>query len=755
MSTDPGPPSRHSLHGKSPDLGHFVEKAPASEDEMLLLLTKHWTPPKDFTFPVTEMYNKKRKFQRHWLDTYSWLVYSPAVDGALCKHCMMFATGGDKGKFVRTPFRNWNKAVDEIKEHSSLAYHQDAMAKSEKFVYNMRNPEATIKCKLNEEVAKQISTNRQILASVFKCVIFCGKQNLALRGHRDDGIREETNRSMFNALLNFRIDAGDEVLKKHLASCDERASYISKTTQNRMIEIVGEQIRENILKEVKSARYFAVLADEVTDTSNWEQMSLVLRFVDSQQDIREEFLAFVPCEEVSGEGLTNKIVEKLEEWGLDVADIRGQAYDGAANMAGKFKGVKSRILELNDKALFFHCASHCLSLCVVKACQVPYVKNMMGTMKQLALFFSNSPKRQRKLEQVIGDAMPDSRKEKLVDLCRTRWVEKIQAFETFALLFKPVIDCLGQITEDKATWDSKAVIEASGLLSNMSCGSFLTAFIVTQECLQYLKPLTVKLQKVAQDVSSAYKEVADITQCIKDLRDTVDKAFHVWFQKARTMAQTLGVTIEKPRVAGRQTLRDNQPADTPEVYYRITVAVPFLDHLCTELQSRFQNSQLAGDGLQLVPSCIAQLPKGFTSLPDGIEGLASLWEADLPAIGGIQAEIHRWAVKWCTAAESCPVPTTLVEALKHCDSEYFPNIHKMLQLLCTLPITTAECERTNSSLRILKNFMRSTMVEDRLNGLALMCIHWGMTIDIEAAVDTFAQKFRTHMTLLPKHLLKM
>ena len=111
-------------------------------------------------------------------------------------------------------------------------------------------------------------------------------------------------------------------------------------------------------------------------------------------------------------------MSKLGTWGLDIENLRGQGYDGAANMSGKVKGVQARIFLLSKKkALYVHCASHCLNLSIMKACSVPQVKNMFETVKELSVFFSSSPKRQRKLESVIGEAFPDTKKKKLVDIC--------------------------------------------------------------------------------------------------------------------------------------------------------------------------------------------------------------------------------------------------------------------------------------------------------------------------------------------------
>ena len=52
----------------------------------------------------------------------------------------------------------------------------------------------------------------------------------------------------------------------------------------------------------------------------------------------------------------------------------------------------------------------------------------------------------------------------------------------------------------------------------------------------------------------------------------------------------------------------------------------------------------------------------------------------------------------------------------------FPNASIAYRILLTIPITVASAERSFSKLKILKNYLRSTMTQERLNGLALMTI---------------------------------
>ena len=57
-----------------------------------------------------------------------------------------------------------------------------------------------------------------------------------------------------------------------------------------MIAVIGDALRCRIINATKKAEYFTILADEATDCANLEQLSIVIRFVDEEMQIREEFL---------------------------------------------------------------------------------------------------------------------------------------------------------------------------------------------------------------------------------------------------------------------------------------------------------------------------------------------------------------------------------------------------------------------------------------------------------------------------------
>ena len=108
-----------------------------------------------------------------------------------------------------------------------------------------------------------------------------------------------------------------------------------------------------------------------------------------------------------------------------------------------------------------------------------------------------------------------------------------------------------------------------------------------------------------------------------------------------------------------------------------------------------------------------------------IEPALEFYDNDLPSPHVVDVELLRWKRKW-RSTEDADLPTSSVQTLAACDSEFFPNIHTLIRILCTLPITltSAECERSFRTLRRLKTYLRSTMSSERESGLALMNINY-------------------------------
>ena len=98
-----------------------------------------------------------------------------------------------------------------------------------------------------------------------------------------------------------------------------------------------------------------------------------------------------------------------------------------------------------------------------------------------------------------------------------------------------------------------------------------------------------------------------------------------------------------------------------------------------------------------------------------------------------------------------PVPKKLSTTLKEIrDMKVtFQTVFTALQLLVTIPVTTCECERSNSVLKRLKTYLRSTTGQERLNGLALMNIHYDSCIyqNFDEIINDFSSRNPRRMRL--------
>ena len=171
--------------------------------------------------------------------------------------------------------------------------------------------------------------------------------------------------------------------------------------------------------------------------------------------------------------------------------------------------------------------------------------------------------------------------------------------------------------------------------------------------------------------------------------------------------------------------------------------IPLLDHMVSEMETRFgETHEQIVKLLALTPS-VAALPN-YSS--NSIQELAQVYSADLPSASLLPTEYRRWKAKWTQVPEEDRI-SSLRPALPACDEDSYPNIQVLLRIACTLPVTVCENERSNSQIKLLKTYVRSTMSEDRLSGLAMMKIHRNKQLNMDTLVNKFTTQHPRRMLL--------
>ena len=215
--------------------------------------------------------------------------------------------------------------------------------------------------------------------------------------------------------------------------------HTSSNIQNQLISILSDHICNATLRKVCSSLCYTLIANEVTDCSNNEQLSIVIRYVEPETaSIREDLDTLLECDSgIIDKALADKMLGFVRNH-LDPSKMRCQDYDGAA----------ARISSQYPLALYTHCTSHCLNLAVVASFKEVSVRHDWRC-EATGIFFFAHPKCQKKLKEAIQNTQPESNVLKLKDLFITRWIEWIDALDHIKKLYTSIVACFENIFQLK------------------------------------------------------------------------------------------------------------------------------------------------------------------------------------------------------------------------------------------------------------------------------------------------------------------
>ena len=188
-----------------------------------------------------------------------------------------------------------------------------------------------------------------------------------------------------------------------------QAHYLTSDSQNEFINLCSGEVRKKILQSREESKYYSILVDATPDVSHDEQNTFILRYLQLEGDtyrIKERFIGFVEDPAHAGLDLSELILRFLSSLAIPFEDCRGQGYDNASNMSGKYKGVQSRLRNENELAIFSPCGCHSLNLCGKDAVSstVEFI-TFFGVVQGLYVLFSSSTKRWKLLMECVGSSL--------------------------------------------------------------------------------------------------------------------------------------------------------------------------------------------------------------------------------------------------------------------------------------------------------------------------------------------------------------
>ena len=220
---------------------------------------------------------------------------------------------------MNKPFIAWQKKSEKCKDHESAKYHLESLFSADQFAQDVEKPEGSLPSLFEERKKENVQRNKHIVKTLADVALYCARQCIALRGDKEN-LNTPGNPGNFLARLKT-LGNYDPVLKNHLESPEmKNVTYMSPKTQNELLDIMAKDIiLSDLISEIKGAKLYSIMADEVT-SHNTEQLPLCVRFVDSESNIREEFLQFAQVARITGIHLSKAILDILH---LLTCQLRG------------------------------------------------------------------------------------------------------------------------------------------------------------------------------------------------------------------------------------------------------------------------------------------------------------------------------------------------------------------------------------------------------------------------------------------------
>ncbi|XP_067143392.1 zinc finger MYM-type protein 1-like [Centruroides vittatus] len=319
----------------------------------------------------------KRKLTNGEIISRHWIIYSESEDRIFCFYCRLFSMGASIA-LATVRFNNWPNICNRLATNKKLKNHLVAMLKCTELQKRL-SAEQTIDNVQQKLLNQEKVCLYNIFERLFSVVQFLAERNIAFRGSIEN--LGDARNGIFLGILEL-LGKFDPVMQDHIqriATKQIHQSYLSKTIQNEIINLIGNKLKNKIIDRIKYGKYFAVILDCTPNISHQEQMSVSIRYVSdgtfpgSNIAIYEQFIKFIHVESSTGENLFFVLKKEIQSLVLDINNIRGQGYDNGSNMKGKVSGVQARLLKENPRAFFTSCVCHIYNLVsgdVAKICPV-------------------------------------------------------------------------------------------------------------------------------------------------------------------------------------------------------------------------------------------------------------------------------------------------------------------------------------------------------------------------------------------------
>lgn len=666
-----------------------------------------------------------RKYNKKWEQQFPWLEYDEHIQGVFCRECKKYGNSSQRtgGAWITKPFTNWKKAVEKMRAHSKSDVHIQSCEAS--LLAERATRQGTIIQQLQHVADQDRLKNRRAIKALIRCTHFLARQHIA----------HTTN---FDKLVDLIVACGGQDIKIFLETAARNASYTSKNAVIDFVNAIGTWVEESLLKRVCEAQFYTIMADECTDVTTIEELSIFCRWTEDGIPV-EHFIEIVPMKRADAESIHSALVECLREKGMPLNKIIGMGFDGAATFSGSKTGVQTRLRKQSPHAIFVHCHCHQLQLaCVQAANATTGIKHVYVTLTALWKFFHFSPKRAQSLKEV--QKVLDLPELKIVKPSDTRWLAHERCVKAVKASYTAIVTSLEHIYQESHE------PESLGLKKALCKKSTISAIYL----LDYVLPQLAKLSKALQTEKLDLSVVSSVVEAtIQSIDDAVLPAAN-WVLQLLEDCDDL------------QTATEVMLTQQDITSFQDDVGKPFVALVKENISNRFSSSK------DIITSFSIFDPKkvpGPTSVDlttygeDSIGTLLDHYGKDLrgETVEGIAFEkaaiisrdvLTEWKTyrQLMTKQPKEDMTAQLKElAVNDTIIALLPNLHKLAVIFLSLPVATASVERSFSHMKMIKTRLRNRIGELSLSNLMKIAIESPDTLsdnDVEEIVSVWNRKNR-------------